>query len=123
MKTERKLRVDPYIQTVLLGAVCGGLIALSAWLQLWTSLRLPRWIYSALFVLGVIGVVAFGFFLRRTHTWISRAWIALSVLEAVGLVYFFPDALAPGCGGMPRVMAHWVQSCKTVCGPVHCTWW
>src|SRR5271157_728226 len=123
MKTERKLRMDPYIQTVLLGAVCGSLIALSAWLQLWTSLRLPRWIYSALFVLGVIGVVAFGFFLRRTHTWISRAWIALAVLEAVGLVYLFPDALAPGCGGMPRVFAHWVQSCKTVCGPVHCTWW
>jgi len=111
-----------YLSIILIGLIAGVLVTSLAWLQFWTPLRAPRVLYLIIFWLGIICVIAYGFYLRIRHKFLSRLWIGLSIFTAIGLAYLFPDTLAPGCGGMPRVFAHWETQCETVCTTV-CTWW
>jgi len=111
-----------YLWILLAGALAGSAVTLLAWLQKWTPLRAPHWLYAALFWVGVAAVLGVGILLQRRHRFLSRLWVLLSVVAAIGLVWLFPETLAPGCGGMPRAFAHWENHCTTTCTTV-CTWW
>lgn len=111
-----------YLWIVLTGALVGSAITLLAWLQKWTPLVAPHWLYAALFWVGVVIVLLLGFILGQHHAFLSRLWILVCVVAAIGLAWLFPDTLAPGCGGIPRVLAHYENKCTTTCQQV-CTDW
>jgi hypothetical protein len=118
--TFRKQRF--YLWIILAGALAGSTITLLAWLQMWTPLIAPHWLYAVLFWIGVIIVLLLGFILGQQHAFLSRLWIMVCVMTAIGLAWLFPDTLAPGCGGIPRVFAHYENKCTTTCQQV-CTDW
>ena len=111
-----------YLGILLPGVLAGTAITMLAWLQKWTPLRAPHWLYAALFWAGVVSVIVYGIFLQRRRTFLSRLWVGTAVLTAIGTVWLFPETLAPGCSGMPRAFAHWENQCTTTCTTV-CTWW
>ena len=88
-----------YLWILLAGALAGSAVTLLAWLQKWTPLRAPHWLYAALFWVGVAAVLGVGILLQRRQRFLSRLWVLLSVVAAIGLVWLFPETLAPGCGG------------------------
>jgi len=115
-------RSHSYLWILLAGALSGTAITLLAWLQKWTPLVAPHWLYVASFWISVLAVILLGMILKYRHIHLSRIWVVLSIGAAIGLTWLFPETLAPGCDGMPRVLAHWEEECTTTCTTV-CTWW
>lgn len=111
-----------YLGILLAGVLAGSSITLLAWLQKWTLLRAPHWLYAILFWIGVVSVLVYGIILQRRNRFLSHLSVLLSAVAAIGLAWLFPETLAPGCGGMPRAFAHWENQCTTTCTTV-CTWW
>lgn len=116
------MRFQSCLKVVLAGALFGTTITLLAWLQKWTSFVAPHWLYATLFWAGVMTVILLGVTIKHQRIYLSRLWIGLSIAIAIGLTWLFPETLAPGCNGMPRVFAHWEEECTTTCTTV-CTWW
>jgi len=116
------VRIKQVFSILFVGLVYGASVAWLAWLPEWTSVRVPAWVSAILFWAGILAVIYCGFRLRRSHPVLSRAWVTLAVAAAVALVYLFPQALAPGCGGAPRALAGWQTVCHDVCVD-ECTWW
>jgi hypothetical protein len=110
------------IWLLLVGAFTGSAVTLLAWLQKWTPLRAPHWLYAALFWVGAVAVLVYGIILQRRSPFLSRLWVIASITMAIGMDWLFPETLGPGCGGMPRAFAHWENQCTTTCQTV-CTWW
>jgi len=126
MKQNRNSSLPPkhrfYLGILLTGVLAGSSITLLAWLQKWTPLHAPHWLYAALFWAGVVSVLIYGIILQRRNRFLSHLSVLLSAVAAIGLAWLFPETLAPGCGGMPRAFAHWENQCTTTCKTV-CTWW
>ncbi len=111
-----------YLRILLAEVLAGSAVTLLAWLQKWTPLRAPHWLYATLFWVGVLSVLIYGIILQRRNHFLSHLSVLLSAVAAIGLAWLFPETLAPGCGGMPRAFAHWENQCTTTCTTV-CTWW
>jgi hypothetical protein len=112
----------PYLSVLIPGLVAGAAATLAGWLGLWARLPVPSWLTSILFCAGALTAVLCGYWLRRRHPQLSQIWTFAAVFVSVGLAYLFPEALAPGCGGMPRALAGCQTECRTQCEQV-CTRW
>jgi len=115
-------KYEMYEWILLAGAAVGIVITLLDWLPRWTPFATPQWLVVALYWVGVTLVLVLGFLLGKSHAFLSRLFIMACVVVAGGLAWLFPDNLAPGCGGIPIVLAHYEQKCTQTCQQV-CTDW
>jgi Bacterial Ig domain/Bacterial Ig-like domain len=96
MKDQHLLRAHSIF---LLIPAYGMFAALLTWLQYWTGLHLPIWLYLGLIISGALGVLGYGYRLSGSAGLRAHPWILLSVLVAIlaSLAVAFP-ALADWLG-------------------------
>ena len=92
MKNKHHKNWKAYLSTATVGLLVGSTALLTAGVQFWTPLRLPPWISSGLFWVGIGAILAYGFNMFRRKPLLSRTWVTLTMSVAlfftgIGLVY------------------------------------
>jgi hypothetical protein len=102
MKDKQHKNWKSYLSVALLGLLAGSVVALSAGVQVWTPLRLPTWISSILFWLGIVAIIAYGLHVFIRQPFLSRLWVICAILMAM----FF--------NGLGQVAAAYIGPQRTV---------
>jgi hypothetical protein len=92
MKNKHHKNWGGYLFMVSMELLAGAIAILIVMVLLWTQLRLPQWISSVLFWVGIGGIMVFGSHLFRRKRLLSRAWVILIVsvilfFTGISLVY------------------------------------